>query len=158
MRRARPSPRGQTWATFLRNHAPDVWFRPPFAFVVTELGSRRIVPVGVTRAPTDEWVAQQLREATPFGAAPKDLLRDNDATYGPRFDAVAAGTGIALVRTPMRAPRANAICERLIGSLRRECPDHILVVSEALSWPFSPSGPILWQSPRERARKLPRTD
>jgi putative transposase len=143
MRQARPSPpRGQTWATFLRNHAKDiwacdfvqlsdVWFRPIFAFVITELGSRRIVHVGATRAPTDAWVAQQLREATPFGAAPKYLIHDNDAKYGPRFDAVAAGTGIALLRTPMRAPRANAICERLIGSLRRECLDHILLVSEA---------------------------
>ncbi len=143
LRQTRPSsPRGQTWATFLRNHTKDIWacdfvqltdawFRPLFAFVVTELGSRRIVHIGVTRAPTDAWVAQQLREATPFGAAPKYLVRDNDAKYGPRFDAVAAGTGIALVRTSIRAPRANAICERLIGSLRRECLDHILLVSEA---------------------------
>jgi len=143
LRQARPSPpRGQSWATFLRNQADqiwagdfvqltDVWFRPLFAFVVTALGSRRIVHVGVTRAPTDEWVAQQLREATPFGTAPKYLIRDNDAKFGPRFDAVAAGTGIALLRTPIRAPRANAICERLIGSLRRECLDHILFVSEA---------------------------
>ena len=143
MRQARPSPhRGQTWATFLRNHAQDiwacdfvqltdVWFRPLFALVVTELGSRRIVHVGVTRSPTDAWVAQQLREATPFGAAPKYLLRDNDAKYGPRFDAIAAGTGIAPLRTPIRAPRANAVCERLIGSLRRECLDHILLVSQA---------------------------
>ena len=143
MRHARPSPpRGQTWATFLRNHATDiwacdfvqltdVWFRPLFAFVVTALGTRRIVHIGVTRAPTDDWVAQQLREATPFGAAPQYLIRDNDAKYGPRFDAVAAGTGVALLRTPIRAPRANAICERLIGSLRRECLDHILPVSEA---------------------------
>ena len=143
MRPVSPSPpRGQRWATFLRNHAQDswacafvqvaaVWFRPLFAFVITELGSRRIVHVGVIRAPTDAWVAQQLREATPFGAAPQYLIRDNDAQYGPRCDTIAAGTGVTLVRTPIRAPRANAICERLIGSLRRECLDHILLVSEA---------------------------
>jgi len=95
------------------------------------LGSRRIVHVGVTRAPTDAWVAQQLREATPFGQAPKYLIRDNDAKYGHRFDTIAAGTGITLARTPIRVPRANAICERLVGSLRRECLDHILLVSEA---------------------------
>ncbi len=83
MRQAHPPrPSGQTWATFLRTHAKDSWacdflqvtdifFRPLFAFFITELGSRRIVQVGVTRAPTDEWVAQQLREATPFGKAPK---------------------------------------------------------------------------------------
>jgi putative transposase len=143
LRQARPAPpRGQTWAAFLHNHAKDSWacacvqlsdgwFRPLFALVVTELGSRRIVHVGVTRAPTDAWVAQQLREATPFGAAPQYLIRDNDAKYGPRFDTIAAGSGITVLRTPIRAPRANAICERLIGSLRRECLDHILLVSEA---------------------------
>ncbi len=84
----------------------------------------------VTRAPTDEWVAQQLREATPFGKAPKYLIRDNDAKYGQLFTAVAVGTGIEVLRTPIHAPRANAICERLLGSVRRECLDHILVVSD----------------------------
>src|SRR4051812_11022361 len=79
----------------------------------------------------DEWVAQQLREATRFGAGPKCLIRDNDAKFGPRFDTIVAGTGSALLRTPIRAPRANATCERLVGSLRRECLDHILLVSEA---------------------------
>ncbi len=143
LRQARPSPpRGQTWATFRRNHAPDiracdvvplaaVRFRPRFALVVTALGSRRIVHVGVTRAPTGDRVAQQLREATPFGAAPTYRIRDNAAQDGPRFDAVAAGSGIAALRTPIRAPRANATGERLIGSLRRACLDHILLVSEA---------------------------
>ncbi len=143
MRQARPPrPQGQTWATFLQNHAKDIWacdflqvhdvfFRPVFAFFITELGSRRIVHVGVTRAPTDAWVAQQLREATPFGVAAKYLIRDNDAKYGPQFEAVGIGTGIEVLRTPIEAPRANAICERLLGSIRRECLDHILVVSEA---------------------------
>jgi transposase InsO family protein len=143
MRQARPSsPRGQTWATFLRNHAKDMWacdflhvtdifFRPLFAFFITELGSRRIIHVGVTRSPTDAWVAQQLREATPFEVAPTYLIRDNDAKYGSHFDAVAIGTGIEVLRTPVKAPRSNAICERLLGSVRRECLDHILILSEA---------------------------
>ncbi len=143
MRQARPTrPRGQTWATFLRNHVSDIWacdflqvtdvfFRPLFAFVITELGSRQIVHVGVTRSPTDEWIAQQLREATPFGAVPAYLIRDNDAKYGSHFAIVATGTGIEVLRTPIQAPRANAICERLLGSVRRECLDHILVVSES---------------------------
>ena len=143
MRQARPSrPRGQTWATFLRNHAHEVWacdflqitdvfFRPLFAFLITEVGSRRIMHVGVTRSPTDPWVAQQLREATPFGTAPKYLIRDNDAKYGSRFATVAAGTRIEVLRTPFKAPRANAICERLLGSVRRECLDHIIILSEA---------------------------
>ncbi len=142
MRLARP-PRssGQTWATFVRNHAKDIWacdflqlpdvfFRPLLAFFITDLGTRRIVHVGVTRSPTDDWVAQQLWEATPFGDAPKYLIRDNDGKYGSHFNAVATGTGIEVLRTPIKAPRANAICERLLGSVRRECLDHILVVSE----------------------------
>ncbi len=143
MRQARPSPPGgQTWATFLRNHANEMWacdflhvtdifFRPLFAFFITELGSRRIVHVGVTRSPTDDWAAQQLREATPFGLAPKYLIRDNDAKYGLHFSAVAVGSGLEVLRTPIMAPRANAICERLLGSVRRECLAHIMIVSEA---------------------------
>ena len=142
MRQARPMrPRGQSWSAFLRNHANDIWacdflqvtdvlFRPLFAFVITELSSRRIVYVNVTPSPTDEWVAQQLREATPFGEAPKYLIRDNDAKYGRHVAAVATGSGIEVLRTPIKAPRANAICERLLGSVRRECLDHMLIVSE----------------------------
>jgi transposase InsO family protein len=143
LRQARPpQPSNQTWATFLRNHASDIWacdflhitdifFQPVFAFFITELGSRRIVHMGVTRAPTDMWTAQQLREATPFGIAPEYLIRDNDAKYGAHFAAVAAGAGIEVLRTPIRAPRANAICERVLGSVRRECLDHILVINVA---------------------------
>ena len=143
MRRMRsPRPHGQIWATFLRNHANAIWacdflqvtdifFRPLFAFLITEHGSRRIVHVGVTRAPNDAWVAQQLREATPFGQTPTYLIRDNDAKYGQHFKAVAVGSGIAVLRTPIKAPRANAICERLLGTVRRECLDHVMIVSEA---------------------------
>ncbi|HEY8599603.1 MAG TPA: integrase core domain-containing protein, partial [Thermomicrobiales bacterium] len=134
-------PRGQTWTAFLRNHAPDIWacdflqvtdlcFRPLHAFFVIALGSRRIVHVGVTRHPTDAWVAQQLREATPFGQRPRFLIRDHDAKFGPRFDRLAAGSGIRVLRTPIRAPRANATCERFLGSVRRECLDHVLVLGE----------------------------
>ncbi len=136
MRGARP-PRGsrQTWTTFLRNHAHDVWacdflpvtdllFRPLYAFFVIALGSRRVVHVGITRHPTDAWVAQQLREATPYGQRPKYLIRDNDGKYGPAFARVAAATGIEELRTAYRAPRQNATCERFLGSVRRECLDH----------------------------------
>jgi transposase InsO family protein len=134
-----PRPAGQTWATFLRTHGREVWacdflqltdllFRSVFAFFVVELGSRRVVHVGVTRAPTDAWVAQQLREATPEGTRPRFLLHDHDAKYGPAFARVAAGSAIELVRTPIRAPRANAVCERFLGSVRRECVDHVLML------------------------------
>ncbi len=136
-----PPPRGQTWATFLRNHAGEIWacdflpvtdllFRPLFAFFVVELATRRVVHVGATRHPTDTWVAQQLREATPFGQQPRFLIRDNDGKFGAQFDRVAAASGIGILRTPIRAPRANATCERFLGSVRRECLDHVLVLGE----------------------------
>src|SRR5207244_10956450 len=112
----RPRRARQPWATFLRNHAPDIWacdflpvtdllFRPVYAFFVIALGSRRVVHVGVTRHPTDAWVAQPLREATPFGQRPGYLIRDNDRKYGPAFARVAAAAGIAALRTASRPPR-----------------------------------------------------
>jgi transposase InsO family protein len=76
------------------------------------------------------WVAQQLREATPFAEGPRFLIRDNDRKYGASFARVAKGTGIEVLRTPYGAPKANAICERFLGSLRRECLDHILILGE----------------------------
>ena len=135
--RSRPS--GQTWSTFVHNHAADIWacdflhtynvfFRSIFVFVIIELESRQIVHMNVTRAPSDIWVAQQWRDATPFGTSPKYLIRDNDRKYGPHFAAATAETEV--LRTPIRAPRANAFCERLMGSLRRECLDPILILSE----------------------------
>jgi len=142
LQQARPRHRsGQAWSTFLGNHAgeiwacdflqlTDLWFRPLYAFFIIALGSRRAVHVGVTRHPTDAWVAQQLREATPFGTAPRFLVRDNDRKYGSRFDHVATASGIRVLRTPVRAPRANATCERFLGSVRRECLDHVLVLGE----------------------------
>jgi len=143
MRGARPPRRSsQTWATFLRTHAAGIWacdflpvtdllFRQVYAFFIVELATRRVVHVAVTRHPTDAWVAQQLREATPERTAPAYLIRDNDSKYGPAFARVAAASGIEILRTPYRAPRANAICERFLGSVRRECLDHLLILGEA---------------------------
>jgi putative transposase len=137
-----PGRRGQAWATFLRNHASEVWacdflpvtdvfFRPVYAFFVVALASRRVVHVGVTRHPTDAWVAQQLREATPYGQRPRYLIRDNDRKLGPTFARVAASSGIRELRTAYRAPWQNAACARFLGSVRRECLDHVLVLGEA---------------------------
>ena len=145
MRQARrkqpPHLSSQTWSTFITNHASEIWacdflqtydlfFRTIFVFIIIELGSRRIVHAGVTRSPSDTWVAQQLREATPFGEGPRFLIRDNDGKYGVQFEKVAVGSGIKVIRTPFGAPKANAKCERLMGSVRRECLDHILILSE----------------------------
>ena len=142
MRLARgPQPWGQSWSTFLKNHGSQVWacdflqtydifFRPIFAFFIIELESRRVVHVGVTRSPASAWTAQQLREATPFGQGPRFIIRDNDDKFGADFDRVAHATGIRVLRTPVRAPKANAICERYLGTARRECLDHVIILNE----------------------------
>ncbi len=142
MKRARPPGRsGQTWKTFLENHAGETWacdflqlydvlLRPIFAFFIVKHATREVVHVGVTRAPTDEWTAQQLREATPYGEGPKYLVRDNDGKFGRHFAAVAQGSGIEIVKIPPRSPDLNPICERFLGSVRRECLDHVLILSD----------------------------
>jgi hypothetical protein len=126
MRQAKLSPStSQNWSTFLRNHASQIWacdflpvndifFRQLYAFVIMELSSRKIIHVGVTAHPTDEWAAQQLREATPFEQRPKYLIRDNDAKFGSHFKQAAEGSGIKVLKTPIKAPNANANCERLM--------------------------------------------
>jgi transposase InsO family protein len=89
-----------------------------------------MIHVNVTRSPTDPWVAQQLREATPYGQTPTYLIRDNDKKFGQQFARVATTSGIKVLRTPYRTPQANAVCERFLGSVRRECLDHFLVFQE----------------------------
>ena len=105
-------------------------FRQWHVFVVMELNTRRIVHTGITRFPTDEWTAQQLREATPWGKGPKYLIRDRDSKYAAHFSKVALGSGIREMKTPYRTPQANGVCERYMGSLRRECLDHILIYDD----------------------------
>jgi len=142
MRGARPRrPSSPRWGTFLREHGGeiwacdflqlyDAWFRPIFAFFLVHHATRRVIQVGVTRSPSDAWVAQQLRNATPNGQGPRFLLRDRDCKFGQVFDRVASGVGARVIRIPVRAPTANAICERFLGSIRRECRDHVLVLGE----------------------------
>ena len=107
---------GQTWGTFLRNHSNDIWacdflqlydawFRPIYAFFIVIHGSREVVHGNVTRAPTDAWVAQQLREATPYGYGPRFLIRDNDDKFGSCFAAAATGAGMGR-RCPPVGPRS----------------------------------------------------
>jgi putative transposase len=134
-------PRGQRWATFVHTHAAQIWacdflqvtdlfFRPLFAFFIVELQSRKVIHVGVTRSPTDAWVAQQLREATPYGQAPMYLIRDNDGKFGSCFARVATTSAMKVLKTPYHAPRANAICERFPRSVRQDCLDHVLILQE----------------------------
>ena len=142
MRQAKPArPPSQNWSTFLKNHGHEIWscdylpitdifFRQLYAFVIVELSTRKIIHIGVTRHPTDEWTAQQLREATPYDQRPKYLIRDNDAKFSTHFEQVATGASIKVLKTPFQAPNANAICERLMRSIRQECLDHFLILNE----------------------------
>jgi len=162
IRRKRPG--GQNWKTFLRNHAAEVWacdflqvtdlfFRPLFAFLLIELMSRKVIHVNVTRSPTDPWVAQQLREATPYRQTPTYLIRDNDRKFGPNFARVAATSGIKMLRTPYRTPRANAVCERFLLSVRRECLDHFLIFHEKQLAQLLIPIPLLCGRIKEKMRK-----
>jgi transposase InsO family protein len=139
MRQVRKRNSGQNWAAFLKNHAGDIWacdfttvhtlfFKPIYILVFMELQTRRIVHTTVTLSPTDAWAAQQLREATAWGHGPKYLIRDNDNKFGKQFSTVAESTNIEELKTPFQAPKANAICERLIGTLKQECLDYHLIL------------------------------
>jgi len=108
----------------------DLFFSTLFVFFIIDMSSRYVVYFKVTRTPTDRWTAQQLRLSTPYDEHPRFLIRDNDSNYGTAFNQVAAFTLIDVLRTPIRAPKPIAICERFIGSVRRECLDYILIISE----------------------------
>jgi transposase InsO family protein len=134
-------PASQTWRTFLRNHAHHVWaadlftvptltFKTLYVLVFIAHGRRELVHVNVTANPTAAWVWRQLIEATPWGGEPRHLLHDRDAVYGRDFRRRAHRIGIDSIATPVRAPRANAVVEQVIGTLRRECLDHIIVMDE----------------------------
>ena len=140
-REARRRPPSPSWRTFLRNHAPHIWavdlftvqtltLRTIYVLVFVTHDRRRLVHVNVTRHPSAQWIWRQLIEATPWGEQPRYLIRDRDRSYGRDFVPRAARLGIETVLTPVRAPNANAIAERVIGTLRRDCLDHVIVVNE----------------------------
>ncbi len=142
LRQLRPQPvPSQSWAMFLKTHVADifacdfvpvvgVFFRHLYLYFIIELGTRRIVHVGVTGAPIQTWVAQQWREVTPNGQVPRFIMRDNDSKYGHEFDQAVKASGTKVIRTPVRAPRANAVCERFLKCVRHECLDHLLILNE----------------------------
>jgi transposase InsO family protein len=131
----------QGWKTFLRNHAdgiascdflivPALGFRLLYAFVVLGQGRRKLLHAGVTAHPTAQWTARQLCEAFPWERAPAHLIRDNDAIYGHAFKKQLAAMGIRDGPTALRSPWQNGYVERLIGSIRRECLDHMTIRDE----------------------------
>ena len=134
-------PLSQSWRTILKSHAADIWavdlftvqtltLRTLYVIVFIAHERRRIVHVNVTRHPTAAWVWRQLIEATPWGAQPWHLIRDRDRAYGTDLVAKALRIGILTVLTPVHAPNANAVAERAVGTLRRECLDHMIVLNE----------------------------
>ncbi|HEY6381815.1 MAG TPA: integrase core domain-containing protein [Pseudolabrys sp.] len=131
----------QTWKTFLRNHmegiasidlfvVPTIAFQQLFALLVLRHERRQLLWFAVTRNPTAEWLARQITEAFPWDGAPKYLIRDNDRAFGVAFKARVRAMGIRDRPTSLRSPRQNGYVERLIGSIRRECTDHLIVLSE----------------------------
>jgi transposase InsO family protein len=134
-RRDRPL---QTWKSFVRNHmegiaaidlfvVPTIAFQQLFAFLVLGLDRRQLLWFAVTRYPTAEWLARQITQAFPWDSAPKYLIRDNDKAFGAAFKARVRAMGIRDRPTSLRSPWQNGYVERLIGSIRRECTDHLLV-------------------------------
>ena len=134
-------PPSQTWRTFLTNHlsalvsvdfftVPTLTGRVLFVLVLLAHQRRRVVHVTVTEHPTAEWTAQQIVAAFPEDTAPKWLLRDRDAIYGDVCQRRVAGMGITEVVSSPSSPWQNPYVERLIGSIRRECLDHVIVLSE----------------------------
>ena len=110
--------------------AVTVRFRILYIFVVMEIGSRRILYCNVTRHPTSEWTIQQLRQAIPSDHEYRYLIHDRHSTFSSEMDAVVGALGLAVVKTPVRVPQANAFCERLIGTMRRECLDFMIPLNE----------------------------
>jgi len=131
----------QTWRTFLENHAqqlisidfftvPTIRFQVLYVFLILAHDRRRILHFNVTAHPTAEWTGQQLREAFPFAQLPAYLLRDHDAIFGHEFREQVRDLGICEVLSAPRSPWQRAYVERVIGSIRRECLDHVIVFNE----------------------------
>jgi hypothetical protein len=135
-------PPSQTWKTFLKNHSdaiaaidmcivPTLTFDLLFAFLVLGHGRRQLLWFEVTRHPTAEWLARQITEAFPWASAPSYLVRDNDGAYGPIFRSRVRAMGIRDRPISPGSPWQNGIAERLIGTIRRECLDRILIFGES---------------------------
>jgi transposase InsO family protein len=138
----RPNPPSQSWKTFLQNHAeaiaaidmcvvPTLTFELLFAFLVLGHGRRQLLWFEVTRHPAAEWLARQITEAFPWISAPADLGRDNDRAYGHAVQCRVRAMGIRDRPISPGSPSQNGIAERLIGTLRHECLDQMVIFGEA---------------------------
>ena len=134
-------PPGQSWWTFVRNHAPEIAamdlfvvptlaFRLLYGFIIVRLDRRELVWIAVTRNPTADWIARQLTEAFPWDSAPAYLIRDRDRAFAPVVCQRMRAMGIRDKPIAPRSPWQNGFAERLIGSIRRECLDHVIIGGE----------------------------
>jgi transposase InsO family protein len=141
--RGRPRDResSQRWCTFVRNHAGAILacdffvtitarFRTLYVFVVLDVGTRRIAHWNVTDHPTAAWTVQQFRACVPGDQPQRLLIHDRDSIYSAAVDGAVGAMGLTVLKTPVRCPQANACCERLIGTMRRECLDWLIVLNE----------------------------
>jgi transposase InsO family protein len=134
-------PQSPSWSTFVRSHASAVLacdffaaisatFRVCYVFVVLDIGTRRIRHWNVTEHPTADWTAQQFRMVMSGDEAHRWLIHDRDSIYSGEADRPITAMGLTILKTPARAPHANAFCERLIGTMRRECLDWVIPSNE----------------------------
>jgi putative transposase len=144
LERIRPEPRrtaSQTWSTFLKNQAkgivavdlftvPTVRFQVLYVFVILALERRRLAFTNMTTNPTAFWLGQQIVNAFPWDTAPRFMIRDRDGAYGDEFSRRVESLGIRSIKTAVRSPKMNCYVERLIGTIRRELFDHVIVLSE----------------------------
>jgi putative transposase len=136
-----PKKRTQAWSTLVRNHAPSVLasdffvvvtatFRIVYVFVMLEVGTRRILQWNVTAHPTADWTAQQFRMIVRGDQAHRFVIHDRDTIYSEGVDRTLEAIRLSILKTPVRDPQANAFCERVIGTIRRECLDFMIPMSE----------------------------
>ena len=144
MRRPRsmhPGSQSQTWSTFVRNHAREVLacdffvtvtarFRLLYVFVVLDVGTRRLLHWNITEHPTADWTVQQFRACVTGEAAHRFVVHHHDTIYSSELDRALNAMGLDVLKTPVAAPQANAYCERLIGTVRRECLDWVIPLNE----------------------------
>jgi putative transposase len=138
--RREPDPK-QRWLTFVRNHAKVIvacdffvvvtaTFRTLYVFAILDLGTRRILHHNVTAHPTADWTLQQFREALPGDHPYRFVIHDRDSIFSRELDKDVAAMGVRVLRTPVRSPKANSVCERFGGTLRRECLDFVTPFNE----------------------------
>jgi putative transposase len=139
--RWRPKDPSPTWRSFLHNHLTDIaaidmfvvataTFRILYAVIILGHDRRKVIHFEVTQNPTQVWLSRQMTEAFPWETAPRYLLRDRDRSYGPAFRDRVKAMGVEEVLTAPRSPWQNPFVERLIGSIRRECLDHVIIFNE----------------------------